>query len=170
MVIPLSLSSIGCGELGRVLETCYESCSCRLLVYVLWMSLRLHGFTSLRCCEWIGYRFDIIFCSGSFLVYMWQVLLLRLVIAGCRLDMLMMWDSLGIPLEVWIVGWVWHLLCMLFQLWIYFDNYRYMWLPLDQVFFCAWHFSWYKILWSSNATGWVAFSLDGFYVCPVVVA
>ena len=71
MVILLSLSSVGCGELGRLLEIFYESCSCRLLVYVLWMSLRLHGFTSLRCCEWIGYRFDIIFCSGSFLVYMW---------------------------------------------------------------------------------------------------
>lgn len=71
MVIPLSLSSIGCGELGRLLETCYESCSCRLLVYVLWMSLRLHGFTSLRCCEWIGYRFGIMFCSGCFLVSMW---------------------------------------------------------------------------------------------------
>ena len=90
MVIPLSLSSVGCGELGRVLETCYESFYCKLLVYVLWMSLRLHGFTSLRCCEWIGYRFDIIFCSGSFLVYMWQVFLLRLVIVGYRLDMLMM--------------------------------------------------------------------------------
>ena len=89
MVIHLSLFSVGCGELGRALETCYESCSCRLLAYVLWMSLRLHGFTSLRCCEWIGYRFDIIFCSGSFLVYMWQVLLLRLVIVGYRLDMLM---------------------------------------------------------------------------------
>ena len=105
MVIPLSLSSIGCGELGRL------SCSCRLLVYVLWMSLRLHGFTSLRCCEWIDYRFDIIFCSGSFLVYMWQVFLLSPFISSYRLDMLMMWDSLGIALEVWIVGWVWHLLC-----------------------------------------------------------
>ena len=61
MVIPLSLSFVGCEELGRVLEMCYESCSYRILVYVLWMSLRLHGFTSLRCCEWIGYRFDIIF-------------------------------------------------------------------------------------------------------------
>ena len=90
MVILLSLSSIGFGELGRVLETCYKSCSCRLLVYVLWMSLRLNGFTFLRYCERIGYRFDIIFCSGSFLVYMWHVLLLRLVIAGYRLDMLMM--------------------------------------------------------------------------------
>ena len=90
MVIPLSLSSIGCGELGRVLETCHDNYSSTLLVYVLWMSLRLHGFTSLRCCEWIDYRFDIIFCSGCFLVYMWQVLLLRLVIAGYRLDMLMM--------------------------------------------------------------------------------
>ena len=90
MVIPLSLSSIGYGELGRALETCYESCSCMLLVYVLWISLRVHRFTSLRCCEWIGYRFDIIFCNGSFLVYMWQVLLLRLVILGYRLDMLMM--------------------------------------------------------------------------------
>ena len=71
MVIPLSLSSVGCGEFGRLLETWFESCSCRLLVYVLWMSLRLDGFSSLRCCEWIGYRFDIIFYSGSFLVYMW---------------------------------------------------------------------------------------------------
>ena len=70
MVIPLSLSSVGCGELGRALETCYESCSCRISVDVLLMSLILHGFTSLRCCEWIGYRFDIILCSGSFLVYM----------------------------------------------------------------------------------------------------
>ena len=90
MVSPLSLSFVGCGELGRELEICYESCSCRLLVYALWISLRLHGFTSLRCCEWIGYTFDIIFCSGSFLVYMWQVFLLRFVIAGYRLDMLMM--------------------------------------------------------------------------------
>ena len=90
MVIPLSLSSIGYGELGRTLKTCYESCSFKLLVYVLWMSLRLHGFTSLRSCEWIGYRFDIIFSSGSFLVYMWQAFLLKLVIAGYRLDMLMM--------------------------------------------------------------------------------
>ena len=89
MVIPLYLSFVGCGELGRALETFYESFSCRLLVYILWMSLRIHGFTSLRCCEWICYRFDIIFCSGSFLVYMWQVLLLRLVIAGYRLDILM---------------------------------------------------------------------------------
>ena len=72
--------------------------SCRLLVYVLWMSLRLHGFTFLRCCEWI--RFDIIFYSGNFLVYMWQVFLLRLMILGYRLDMLMMCASLGIPLEV----------------------------------------------------------------------
>ena len=119
MVITLSLSSVGCGELGRTLETCYESCSCRLLVYVLWMSLRLHGFTSLRCCEWIDYRFDTIFCSGIFLVYMWQVLLLRLLIVGYILDMLMMLDSFGIPLEVWIVGWVWHLLLVLFQLWIF---------------------------------------------------
>ena len=47
MVIPLSFSSVGCGELGRVLETCYESFSCRLSIYVLWMFLRLHGFTSL---------------------------------------------------------------------------------------------------------------------------
>ena len=70
MVIPLSLSSFGYEELGRALETFYESFSCRLLVYVLWMSLRLHGFTFLRYCEWIGYRFDIIFCNGSFLVYM----------------------------------------------------------------------------------------------------
>ena len=70
MVIPLSLSSFGCGELGRLLEIFYESCSCRLLVYVLWMSL-IHGLTSLRCCAWIGYRFDIIFCGGNFLVYMW---------------------------------------------------------------------------------------------------
>ena len=90
MVIPLSLSSVGCGELGRALETCFESCSCRILVYVLLMSLRLHGFTSLRCCEWIGYRFDIIFCSGSFLVYMWKVFLLRLLIIGYIMDMLMM--------------------------------------------------------------------------------
>ena len=90
MVIPLSLSSVCCGDIERVLETCYEIFSFSLLVYVLWMSLRLHGFTSLRCCEWIGYRFDIIFCSGNFLVYMWQVLLLRLVIVGYRLDMLMM--------------------------------------------------------------------------------
>ena len=90
MVIILSHSSVGCGELERVLETCYESCSSRISVYVLWMSLRLHRFTSFRCCEWIGYRFDIIFYSGSFLVYMWQVLLLRLVIVGYRLDMLMM--------------------------------------------------------------------------------
>ena len=89
MVITLSLSSVGYGDLGRLLETCYESCSCRLLVYVLWMSLRLHGFTSLRCCEWISYIFDIIFCSGRFLVYMWQVFLLRLVIIGYKLDMLM---------------------------------------------------------------------------------
>ena len=71
MVIPLSLSSIDCGELGRLLEIGYKSFSCKLLVYVLWMSLRLHGFTSLRCCEWIGYKFDIIFCSGSFMLYMW---------------------------------------------------------------------------------------------------
>ena len=71
MVITLSLSSIGCGELGRVLEAFYKCYSCRLLVYVFWMSLRLHRFTSLRCCELIGHRFDIIFCSGSFLVYMW---------------------------------------------------------------------------------------------------
>ena len=91
MVIPLSLSFVGCGELGRVLETFYEIFfSCRLLAYVLWMSLILHGFTSLRCCEWIGYKFDIIFCSGSFLVYMLQVLLLRLAIANYRLNMLMM--------------------------------------------------------------------------------
>ena len=61
MVIPLSLSSIGSGELGRVLGNFYDIFICRLLVYVLWMSLILHGFTSLRCCEWIGYRFDIIF-------------------------------------------------------------------------------------------------------------
>ena len=59
-----------CGEFGRVLAMCYRSFSCRLLVYVLWMSLILHGFTSFRCFEWIGYRFDIIFCTGSFLVYM----------------------------------------------------------------------------------------------------
>ena len=104
MVITLSLSSVGCGELGKVLQTCYESSSCKLLVYVLWLSLVLYGFTSLTCCEWIGYRFDIIFFSGSFLIYMWQILLLRLVIAGYRLDMLMMSDSLVIPLEVWIVG------------------------------------------------------------------
>ena len=73
--------------------------SCRISIYVLWMSLILHGFTSLRCVEWIGYRFDIIFCSGSFLVYMWQVLLLRLVIAGYRLDMSVICDSLVIPLR-----------------------------------------------------------------------
>ena len=90
MVIPLSLSSIGCGELGRPFETFYVSFSCKLLVYVLWMSLRLHGFTSLIFCEWIDYRFGIIFYSGSFLVYMWQVLLLRLVSASFILDMLMM--------------------------------------------------------------------------------
>ena len=70
MIIPLSFSFVGCGELGRVLETFWEVYSCNLLVYVLWMSLILHEFTSLRYCEWIGYRFDIIFCSGSFMVYM----------------------------------------------------------------------------------------------------
>ena len=90
MVIPLSLSSIGCEELRRLLEIFYKSCSCRLLVYVLWMSLILHGFTSLKCSEWVGYKFDIIFCSGSFLVYMWLVFFLRLVIVGYTLDMLMM--------------------------------------------------------------------------------
>ena len=89
MVLYLSLSFVGCGELGRLLEIFYKIFSCKLLVYVLWMSLRLHGFTSLRC-EWIGYRFDIIFCSGIFLVYMWQVLLLRLVIVGYGLDVLIM--------------------------------------------------------------------------------
>ena len=36
--------------------------------------------------------------------------------------------------------------------------------------FCSCHFSWYWILWSSNVIGWVAFSLDGFYVCSVVVS
>ena len=72
------------------MEIFYEFFSCELLVYVLWVSLRIHGFTSLRCCEWIGYRFDIIFCSGNFLVYMWHELLLRLVIASYKLDMLMM--------------------------------------------------------------------------------
>ena len=90
MVITLSLSSVGCGELGRLLETCYESFSCRLLVYVFWMPLRLHGLTSLRFCVWNCYRFDIIFCNGSFLVYMLQVFLLRLMIVGYKLDMLMM--------------------------------------------------------------------------------
>ena len=90
IAIPLSLSFFGHGELGRVLKTCYETYSCRLLVYVLWMSLRLCRSTSLGYCEWIGYRFDIIFCSGSFLVYMWELFLLRLVILGYRLDMLMM--------------------------------------------------------------------------------
>ena len=69
MVIPLSLSFVGYGEIGRVFNIFYESCSYKLLVYVFLISLRLHGFTSLRHCEWIGYRFDIIFCSGSFLVY-----------------------------------------------------------------------------------------------------
>ena len=123
---------------------------------------------SLRCCEWIGYRFDIIFCSGSFLVYMWQVLLLRLEITGYKIDMLMMWDSLGIPLEVWIVGWFWHLLWMLFQLWIFLQQQIHV-ITFGSGF-CAWHFSWYIILWSSNVTGWVAFSLDGFYVCLVIVA
>ena len=34
MVIPLSLFFVGCGELGRVLETCYESCSCRFIYFV----------------------------------------------------------------------------------------------------------------------------------------
>ena len=77
MVIPLSLSSGGCGELGRLLETCYESFSCRLSVYVLWMSLILHGFTSLRCCEWIGYRFHIIFLQ-------WE--LLGIYVAGISLE------------------------------------------------------------------------------------
>ena len=71
MVFSLSLSFVGCEELERLFDIFYESYSCRLLVYMLWMSLRLHGFTYLRCCEWIGYRFDIIVCSGSFLVYMW---------------------------------------------------------------------------------------------------
>ena len=71
MVIPLSLSYVGCGELGRVLETCYESYSCKILVYVLWMSLILHEFTSMRSCKRIDYIFDIIFVSGIFLVYMW---------------------------------------------------------------------------------------------------
>ena len=40
------------------------------------------------------------------MVFMWKVLILRLVIAIYRLDILMMQDSLHIPLEVWIVGWV----------------------------------------------------------------
>lgn len=31
---------------------------------------------------------------------------MRLVIIGYRLDMLMVWDSLGIPVEVCIVGWL----------------------------------------------------------------
>ena len=65
MVIHLSLSFVGYGELGRVLETCYESCSSRLLVYVLWMSLILHGFTFMRCCEGIGYIIDITFAMGA---------------------------------------------------------------------------------------------------------
>ena len=82
MVIPLYLSSVCFGELGRLLETCYESFSCKLLVYLVWMCLRLHVFTSMGCCEWIGYRFEIIFCSGSFLVHVWQVFHLRLLIGG----------------------------------------------------------------------------------------
>ena len=90
IVIILSLSFVGCGELGRALETCYEIYSLRLLIYVSWMSLILNGFTSMRYCEWIGYRFDIIFCSGGFMVYMWKLFLLRLVITSYRLDILMM--------------------------------------------------------------------------------
>ena len=83
MVITLSLSSITCGELGRVLKTCYESCSCRISVYVLWISLRLHGFTSLRCCEWIGHRFDIIFCSGSFLGELLGICVVGISLEAC---------------------------------------------------------------------------------------
>ena len=65
MVITLSLSFVGCGELGRALETCFESCSCRILFYVLWMSLRLYGFTSLRCCKWIGIDLALSFVVGA---------------------------------------------------------------------------------------------------------
>ena len=65
MVIPLSLSPIGCGELGRALETCYESCSCRISVYVLWMSLRLHGFTYLRCCDGLVIDLTLSFVVGA---------------------------------------------------------------------------------------------------------
>ena len=114
MVITLSLSFVDCGELWRVLETCYESYSCRLLVYVLWMSLRLHGFTSSRCCKWIGYRFDIIFCNGSFLVNMWQVLLLRLQIEYIG-DVRFTWFTFG-DIDSWMG---WHLLWVLFHLWIF---------------------------------------------------
>lgn len=35
MEIPLSLYFVGCGEHGRVMETCGESSNCRLLVYML---------------------------------------------------------------------------------------------------------------------------------------
>ena len=35
MIITLSLSSVGYGELGRALDIFYEIYSCRLLVYVI---------------------------------------------------------------------------------------------------------------------------------------
>ena len=44
--------------------------------FVLWMSLRLHGFTSLKSCEWIGYSFGIIFVQWKFL---------RIYVAGIAL-------------------------------------------------------------------------------------
>ena len=67
---------------------------------------------------------------------MWEVFLLRLMIFGYIFDMLMLWISLGIPLEVWIVGWVDTCRGCYFS-YGYFDNYRYTWLPLDQVIVLA---------------------------------
>ena len=55
------------------------------------------------------------------------------MIVGYKLEMLMMWDSVGIPLEVWIVGWV-GTCCGCYFNYGYFDNYVYMWLLLDKVF------------------------------------
>ena len=72
-------------------------------------------------------------------------------------------------MEVWIVGWVLALAVgaiSAMDILTTTDTCDYLWIN----FFCAWHFSWYRILGSSNVTGWVAFSLDGFYVCPVAMA
>ncbi len=81
------------------METCYESCSCSLLVYVLWISLILHGFIYLRCCEWIGYRIDIIFLQWELLgIYVSGI---ALEACNCRLqieyvdDVRFIWYTFG---------------------------------------------------------------------------
>lgn len=73
MEVPLSLSFVGCGEDGRVLETCGDICTCKLLVYMLYTLIWMFFDTTWL---WLHFLCDVIngFISDSTLPMLWNII------------------------------------------------------------------------------------------------